>query len=280
MRAALLCPGVLQNRTWPKHQPLTVPTADSLRHRDRRSRAKSICGATNWHPNHNDFAHAVGLSNGHKRSGHPHTANASASDFADFTGLKLGGHFATLRPCHNRVCRDIDVRELKVGYSSSRSRLLTGPASCLSNISIACGRLIVRLHRTCHSNKRHVLHIAGPSPCHLDTACQRCRFRVPRWGQIKSGFSRGLRPAQLRSRSQVQRRETGVWQRRFWEHVIRDDADFERHVDYIHFNPVKHQHVARVCDWPYSSFHRYVNDGLLPADSGGHVAEIQGRFGE
>jgi hypothetical protein len=78
----------------------------------------------------------------------------------------------------------------------------------------------------------------------------------------------------------VQRRETGIWQRRFWEHVIRDDADFERHVDYIHFNPVKHRHVTRVCDWPYSSFHRYVKDGLLPADWGGDVAEIQGRFGE
>ena len=101
-----------------------------------------------------------------------------------------------------------------------------------------------------------------------------------RWSQIKSGFSRGLGPAQLRSRSQVQRRKTGIWPRLFWEHLIRDDADFERHVDYIHFNPVKHRHVTRVCDWPYSSFHRYVKDGLLPADWGGDMAEIQGRFGE
>jgi putative transposase len=101
-----------------------------------------------------------------------------------------------------------------------------------------------------------------------------------RWSQIKSGFSRGLAPAQLRSRSQVQRRETGIWQRRFWEHVIRDDADFERHVDYIHFNPVKHGYVTRACDWPYSSFHRYVKDGLLSPDWGGDLGEIQGRFGE
>jgi putative transposase len=61
-----------------------------------------------------------------------------------------------------------------------------------------------------------------------------------RWSQIKSGFSRGLPGAELRSRSQLRRRETGIRQRRFWEHVIRDDADFERHVDYIHFNPVSH----------------------------------------
>ena len=101
-----------------------------------------------------------------------------------------------------------------------------------------------------------------------------------RWSQIKSGFSRGLPPAQLRSRSQVQRREAGIWQRRFWEHAIRDDADFERHVDYIHFNPVKHGYVTRVCDWPHSSFQRYVKKALLPADWGGDLAEIEGRFGE
>jgi putative transposase len=104
-----------------------------------------------------------------------------------------------------------------------------------------------------------------------------------RWGQIKSGFSRELpkaQSAQLKSRSQARRRETGIWQRRFWEHAIRDDADFERHVDYIHFNPVKHGYVTRVCDWPYSSFHRYVRNALLPADWGGDLADLKGRFGE
>jgi putative transposase len=101
-----------------------------------------------------------------------------------------------------------------------------------------------------------------------------------RWSQIKRGFSRAIPAAQLRSPSQAQKREKGIWQRRFWEHVIRDDADFERHVDYIHFNPVKHGYVTRVCDWPYSSFHRYVRNGLLPLDWGGNVAEIKGRFGE
>jgi putative transposase len=87
-----------------------------------------------------------------------------------------------------------------------------------------------------------------------------------RWSQIKCGFSRELPAAQLRSSSQMRRRETGIWQRRFWEHAIRNDADFERHVDYIHFNPVKHGYVARVRDWPYSSFHRYVKNDLLAAD--------------
>jgi putative transposase len=70
------------------------------------------------------------------------------------------------------------------------------------------------------------------------------------------------------------------WQRRFWEHAIRDDADFERHVDYIHFNPVKHGYVKGVSAWPYSSFHRFVRNGLLPQDWGGDLGEIEGRFGE
>jgi putative transposase len=59
-----------------------------------------------------------------------------------------------------------------------------------------------------------------------------------RWSLIKSGFSRGL-SAQPRSQSKISRREKGIWQRRYWEHTIRDDADLERHIDYIHFNPVK-----------------------------------------
>src|SRR6266481_523546 len=76
------------------------------------------------------------------------------------------------------------------------------------------------------------------------------------------------------------KREKGIWQRRYWEHAIRDDADLERHVDYIHFNPVKHGHVTRVMDWPHSSFHRFVERGLLAADWGGDLGDIAGSFGE
>jgi putative transposase len=82
------------------------------------------------------------------------------------------------------------------------------------------------------------------------------------------------------SSSKIARRERGIWQRRYWEHAIRDDADLERHVDYIHFNPVKHGHVSQVCDWPHSSFHRYVARGVLPPDWGGRVRETTGAFGE
>nr|WP_315776503.1 transposase [Bradyrhizobium sp. SZCCHNR1053] len=100
-----------------------------------------------------------------------------------------------------------------------------------------------------------------------------------RWALIKSGFSRGLK-SQKHSRSLSAKREKGIWQRRYWEHAIRDDADLARHIDYIHFNPVKHGHVSRVADWPHSSFHRFVERGWLAADWGGDVKEIAGSFGE
>jgi putative transposase len=100
-----------------------------------------------------------------------------------------------------------------------------------------------------------------------------------RWSLIKSGFSRGF-DARPRSKSKVLKREKGIWQRRYWEHAVRNDADLERHVDYIHFNPVKHGYVTRVADWPHSSFHRYVERGLLTSDWGGDMKEIQGAFGE
>ena len=80
--------------------------------------------------------------------------------------------------------------------------------------------------------------------------------------------------------SKIAKRDKGIWQRRYWEHAIRDDADLARHVDYIHFNPVKHGYARRVCDWPYSSFDRYVARGLLPRDLGGDVRDMTGAFGE
>lgn len=65
------------------------------------------------------------------------------------------------------------------------------------------------------------------------------------------------------------RRERGVWQRRYWEHLIRDEVDLQRHLDYIHWNPVKHGYVKRVIDWPYSTFHRLVSKGLYSPEWGG-----------
>ena len=101
-----------------------------------------------------------------------------------------------------------------------------------------------------------------------------------RWALIKAGFSRGLPPGEPRSTSRVAKGERGIWQRRYWEHLIRDENDFARHVDYIHFNPVKHGHVANPVDWPHSSIHRFISEGILGADWGASIAEVSGEYGE
>ena len=87
-----------------------------------------------------------------------------------------------------------------------------------------------------------------------------------RWALVKARFSRAIVAGEFVSNSRARRRERGIWQRRFYEHMIRDDRDFHAHIDYIHWNPVKHGYVERVVDWPYSSFHLYVRNGWLPGD--------------
>ena len=100
-----------------------------------------------------------------------------------------------------------------------------------------------------------------------------------RWRRIKGHFSNAL----LETGLDLKRRPNGdlaLWQRRFWEHTIRDERDFAQHVDYIHFNPAKHGLVQRVRDWPYSSFHRYVREGLLPDGWAGDAGQNERAFGE
>jgi len=87
-----------------------------------------------------------------------------------------------------------------------------------------------------------------------------------RWMLIKSGFSRHIPCAEPIVDARATKRERGVWQQRFWEHQIRDEVDFKRHVDYIHYNPVKHGLTRRPIDWPWSSIHRAVRQGQLTAD--------------
>jgi putative transposase len=95
-----------------------------------------------------------------------------------------------------------------------------------------------------------------------------------RWRWIKAAFVRGL-CADGAAVSSNAKGECDVWQRRFWEHQIRDENDLARHVDYVHFNPVKHGLVQRVVDWPWSSFHRHVRSGVLPVEWGSS-GEISG----
>ena len=102
-----------------------------------------------------------------------------------------------------------------------------------------------------------------------------------RWKEIKRLFTKGylarVGPGEERNESRVMKGEAAIWQRRYWEHMIRDEEDFRRHEDYIHYNPVKHGLVERVADWPWSSFHRYVRMGYYEQNWGGSVGmELDG----
>jgi putative transposase len=92
-----------------------------------------------------------------------------------------------------------------------------------------------------------------------------------RWRLIKSNFSRNWHVNRERSIniSRQKKGEADVWQRRFWEHLIRNESDLTRHVEYIHFNPVKHGLSVSPADWKYSSFMKYVQEGIYPLDWAG-----------
>lgn len=94
-----------------------------------------------------------------------------------------------------------------------------------------------------------------------------------RWCAIKrfvsTGYGRALHDPRLLTRSRQAKCESTIWQRRFWEHAVRNRHDFERHMDYVHFNPVKHGYVKQVKEWRHSTFHRYVRDGVYPEDWAG-----------
>jgi putative transposase len=85
-----------------------------------------------------------------------------------------------------------------------------------------------------------------------------------RWQAIKMAFSKSIVPAEPLSTSRRVRGERGIWQRRFWEHTIRDERDYAGHFDYVHFNPVKHGLASSAAAWPYSTFHRAVAQGHYP----------------
>ena len=82
-----------------------------------------------------------------------------------------------------------------------------------------------------------------------------------RWRDIKKTFSRSI---DMRY----------IWQPRFWEHTIRNEEDYRRHGDYIYINPLKHGYVGKVSDWPYSTFHRDVAEGLYPVDWAGEIEDF------
>ena len=116
-----------------------------------------------------------------------------------------------------------------------------------------------------------------------------CVWRLPegdnnfsqRWMLIKKGFTRRYLEAGGResgqSLSREKKRERGIWQRRFWEHQIRNEKDLHKHIDYIHYNPVKHGIVTAVENWPWSTYHRFVREGFYKHRA---LNDSDGNFGE
>ncbi len=101
-----------------------------------------------------------------------------------------------------------------------------------------------------------------------------------RWSLIKAGFSRRLNKGEPIGASREARRERGIWQRRNWEHQIRDETDLAHHVDYIHYNPVKHGLVARPVDSPHSTLHGYIDRKMVSNDWGAGMTNEADGYGE
>jgi putative transposase len=87
-----------------------------------------------------------------------------------------------------------------------------------------------------------------------------------RWRLIKQRFSRSIEPEEVIQPSRQSKGERLIWQRRFWEHQIRNEDDLQRHLDYVHINPVKHGYVTRASDWPFSSIRRYIRQHVITPD--------------
>ncbi len=126
----------------------------------------------------------------------------------------------------------------------------------------------------CIVRRRHPFEIVSwvVMPNHLHAV-----WRLPdgdrdfalRWMLIKQSFSRAMPAHERITASRLRRGERGIWQRRYWERLVRSERDLQNCIDYIHFNPVKHGLVLRAVDWPYSSFHQFFRDGSLPEDWAG-----------
>ena len=129
-----------------------------------------------------------------------------------------------------------------------------------------------RVVREVKQNHPFIIHGWVVLPDHMH-----CVIQLPhedsnftlRWRLIKAGFSKSLPVTEFRSRVRKRRGERGIWQRRFWEHLIKNESDYKAHMDYVHINPVKHGYVKQVLDWPFSTFHRLVRKGIYPSDWAG-----------
>ena len=154
------------------------------------------------------------------------------------------------------------------------------------NLADRCQCLLVERIDALRTSMRTVRHdhpfetvawVVLPEHLHaIWTLPEEDRDFATRWMLIKAGFSRRIASGERVSPSRCRHHERGIWQRRYWEHLIRDERDLRNHIDYIHFNPVKHRYVSQVRDWPHSSFHRFVREGVLSPGWSGESIDRKG----
>jgi hypothetical protein len=152
-----------------------------------------------------------------------------------------------------------------------------GIKSCSSTTLTFCDARLKKQKGNTHSKSRPLL-------CYriICTRSGPCRRRCRLFNALaahKNTIREIVTQARMAIRSASGSGERGLWQRRFWEHLIRDDADYARHIEYCYIDPLKHGLVRRVQDWPHSSFHRDVRRGIFPLDWAGEV-QARGEFGE
>ena len=131
-----------------------------------------------------------------------------------------------------------------------------------------------------HVRVRHPFHIDGwvvlPDHMHcIWTLPQGDADYAKRIRLIKTLFSKEMPKTEQRSYIMQQKGERGIWQRRYWEHTIRDERDYATHMDYLHYNPVKHGYIKKVMDWPYSTFRHHVRHGLYAENWGAGDVDIR-----
>jgi putative transposase len=144
------------------------------------------------------------------------------------------------------------------------------PILCLES----CRNILSRVIKEVQTSRPFKIEALVLLPEHIH-----CIWKLPegdtdystRWALIKKEFTKnikGLVGTAHPTRSQEHRRERTIWQRRFWEHQIRDEEDLNAHCNYIHYNPVKHSLVKSPSEWPYSTFHGFVFSGIYPLNWG------------
>ncbi len=165
-----------------------------------------------------------------------------------------------------------------------RNRILGGTYFFTVNLLDRRERLLVE---HVHAFRDAVRKVRAQHPFHIDAWVvlpdhAHCVRTLPlgdddyssRWKAIKIAFAKSLPKSERLSTVRERKGERGIWQRRFWEHTIRDESDYAAHVDYVHINPLKHGLVEQVADWPYSSFHRFVEAGIYTLDWAGEAGVL------